>query len=215
MPILFRKTRELERQIDEFLDTVIHGGLLFRQGIKFYLHEDGEEFEKCCRELDGLESSGDRKRRAIEGKLYLETLIPESRGDVLGLLESSDRVLNNMAETLTEFSVQLPDIPTETETAFLNLTDTSISAVESMVMAVRSYLRDPTTVRDHINKVTFYEKEADKVCEKLKRDVFRREEIPLSRKSHLRYFAVRIDEIADSAEDVCDRLAIAVIKRDV
>jgi len=35
----------------------------------------------------------------------------------------------------------------------------------------------------------------------------------LSRKIHLRYFALHIENISDYAEDVADRLTISVIKR--
>jgi hypothetical protein len=37
--------------------------------------------------------------------------------------------------------------------------------------------------------------------------------IDLSWKVHMRYFAYHIETISDEAEDVCDRLAIATIKR--
>src|SRR4030042_57282 len=101
MDILLRKTHSLERQIDDYLDLVIRGSLLFREGLKCYCSGDLEHFSANLRDLDAIESSADVQRRAIETRLYSETLIPESRGDVLGLLESIDRVLNRIAETLT------------------------------------------------------------------------------------------------------------------
>ena len=41
MKLLFRKTKELETQIDDYLDILDRGSLLFMQGIKFY-------FENRC-----------------------------------------------------------------------------------------------------------------------------------------------------------------------
>jgi uncharacterized protein Yka (UPF0111/DUF47 family) len=67
-------------------------------------------------------------------------------------------------------------------------------------------------VRDHINKVQLFESESDKIAAKLKHIVFRTD-IQLSQKMHMRYFALHIESIADEAEDVCDRLSIAAIKR--
>ena len=59
-----------------------------------------------------------------------------------------------------------------------------------------------------------YEKEADKISTRLKKDVFQ-SELELSHKSHLRNFVEHIDNVADWAEDVSDRLAIYAIKATV
>jgi len=58
----------------------------------------------------------------------------------------------------------------------------------------------------------FFEKEADKVSTKLKQAIFS-SDMDLSHKMHLRNFVEHIDNVADWAEDVADRLAIYVIKR--
>jgi uncharacterized protein Yka (UPF0111/DUF47 family) len=83
-----------------------------------------------------------------------------------------------------------------------------------MVRGVRAYFRDLSAVRDHLGKVNYYEQETDRIAEEIKRIVFR-QDLRLSHKFHQRYFALHIEAIADEAEDVCDRLAIACIKRDV
>jgi predicted phosphate transport protein (TIGR00153 family) len=214
MPFLLKKIKELESEIDNYLDMVIKGGLLFKQSIKYFMTGEIEEFESRLVELDKIESDADILRRTIESKLYEQTLIPDSRGDVLGLLESTDKALNVTSETLHQFAVEIPQILPEVKHLYIELADLSISALESMVAAVRAYFEDLTQVRDYINKVLFYESESDKIAEKIKRTVFRTD-IKLSEKIHMRYFALHIENIADEAEDVCDRLAIAAIKRHV
>ena len=212
MAVLFKKIKNLEAQIDNYLDMVVKGGFLFKQGIKYFLEEQTEEFESRLVSIDTTESDADNLRRKIEKRLYTETLIPESRGDVLGLLEACDKVLNKTAETLHQFSVEIPFILPEVKNYYLELTDISVSALEEMVAAVRSYFTEINQVRDHINKVQLYESESDKIAEKIKRIVFR-SDIRLSQKMHMRYFALHIESIADEAEDVCDRLSIAAVKR--
>ncbi len=212
MAVLFKKIKNLEAQIDNYLDMVVKGGFLFKQGIKYFLEEQTEEFESRLVSIDTTESDADNLRRKIEKRLYTETLIPESRGDVLGLLEACDKVLNKTAETLHQFSVEIPFILPEVKNYYLELTDISVSALEEMVAAVRSYFTDINQVRDHINKVQLYESESDKIAEKIKRIVFK-SDIRLSQKMHMRYFALHIESIADEAEDVCDRLSIAAVKR--
>jgi len=210
--ILFRRTRDLERQIDEYLDQVVQGGLVFKQAMRLYLAGRLDEFEERLAELDGTESRADGLRRDVENALYTHTLIPESRGDVLGLLESSDKVLNQTAFNLKEYSIERPAVPDSLRVLFLELVDAAVSAQEAMVHAVRAYFCNPAAVRDHITKTLFYESESDRAGERFRREVFAMD-IPLSHKSQMRHFALRVDSIADMAEDVCDRLAIAVIKR--
>ncbi len=212
MDLVLRRTRKLESQIDEYLDHVIKGALGFKEGMKCYLRGQVENFAIQMRDLEATESNADALRRLIESTLYMETLIPESRGDVLGLLESSDRVLNRITETLAQFEVEAPDLMEELRPQYLDLTDAAMSTVEYMVAAVRSYFRDPDQVRDYINKAMFFEKQSDRAGDQIKRSIFRMD-IDLSRKIHMRYFTYHIEAIADEAEDVCDRLAIATIKR--
>ncbi len=212
MAILFKNTKDLEGKIDNFLDLIVKGGFLFRQGVKYYLEGETEEFEKRIISIDKTETDADNLRREIETRLYAETLIPESRGDVLGILEGCDKVLNLTAETLMQFSTEIPFILPEVKEKYLDLTDISISALEEMVTAVRAYFRDINKVRDHITKVQLYESESDKIAFKIKHIVFRTD-IELSKKIHMRYFALHIETIADEAEDLCDRLSIAAIKR--
>lgn len=211
--MLLKKTKKLEVQIDEFLDKVLNGGLVLKQGIKYYLNNQNEHFEESLRDIDKTENDADTLRRTIETKLYMHTLIPEQRGDVLGLLESTDKVLNSCKEVLFQFSVEKPQISEDLKSDYIDLADTSVSSVECMIGAVRSYFSEFRMVRDNINKALFFEKESDKLADKLKRDIFAKENLDLSVKMHVRYFVYHIDKIADAAEDVCDRLSIAVIKR--
>lgn len=210
---VLRKTKELEAKIDEFLDVILRAALEFKQGIKYYLEMDYEEFEKRTELVDKLESKADELRREIENKLYSEMLLPEARGDVLALLENSDDVLNIISDTIVEFSIERPDLPAEMEQQFLDLVNASTGAVEEMVATVRAYFKDLTAVRDHIAKIMFYEKESDKIGRKIKRYLFEHPGLNLCNKIHLRTFINYLQHIADKAEDVGDRVSIYAIKR--
>ena len=210
---MFKKTKEMEVKINEFLDTILAAALEFRQAIKYYLEGDIEEFEKRERHIDQLEGIADSHRREIESRIYVEMLLPESRGDVLALLENSDNVLNVIADTIVEFSIERPEMLPEIKEQFKNLTDVSIKATEEMVRAVRAYFEELTAVRDHITKIMFFEKESDKIGEKIKRYLFGKKDLLLSHKIHLRTFITYLQNIADEAEDTGDRVSIYTIKR--
>jgi len=212
MSLFFKKTKELEIEIDEYLDLVIKGGLVFKLGIKYYLEGQSDSFDGHLKDLRKIEERADELRRAIEIKLYSRTLIPEARGDVLGLLESCDKVLNITTETLLEFSVEIPTVVPALKLGFLDLAESSVACLENTVSGIRAYFKNIDMVRDSVAKVQFYRKETNKNAERIKRTVFR-SDVELSQKIHIRYFTYHIERIAEQAEDVCDRLSIAIIKR--
>ncbi|MBP7461277.1 MAG: DUF47 family protein [Candidatus Delongbacteria bacterium] len=212
MSLFFKKTKTLENQIDDYLDLAIKGGLILKLGIKSYLDGQIDDFENHLSHLRAIEDHADELRRKVEIELYTRTLIPEARGDVLGLLESCDKVLNTCTETLLEFSVEIPQILPTLKQDFLDIADSSINCLENTVSGIRSYFKNIDAVRDYVTKVQFYRKETNKIAEKIKRTVFRTDQ-PLSTKIHLRYFTFHIERIAELSEDVCDRLSIAIIKR--
>ena len=210
---VFKKTKELEAKIDQFLDVIMEAALEFRQGIKYYLEENFEEFSKRAELVDKLEGKADTLRREIENKLYSEMLLPEARGDVLALLENSDDVLNIIADTIMGFEVERPQIPDFADKYIYDLTTESAAAVEEMVTTVRSYFKNITAVRDHITKIMFHEKESDRVGNKIKSDIFKSTEMDLAHKIHVSTFVEKLLLIADKAEDVGDRISIYVMKR--
>lgn len=210
---LFGRTRALEAQIDEFLDKVSESGIVFGRALRVYL-EDGActEFEALLKRENKIEGRGDSLRRTIETELYLQTLIPDLRGDVLRLLEDMDTIVNNYEGNLYRLSIQQPEVPVEYHKGFIDLCDTAIQCVDTVVLAARAFFRDMNAVRDHGTRTIFLESEADKLSTRLQRAIFS-SELPLERKMHLRYFVERIDDLANGAEDVADTLAIYTIKR--
>ena len=211
----FKKTKELELKIDEFLDLILSAALEFQQGMKYYVDNRKDEFIKKVKEVDAIEGKADALRREIENRLYSEMLIPEARGDVLALLENSDDVLNVIADTIVEFSIEKPDFPSEILKDFENLVEVCIKSVEEMVHTMRAYFKDITAVRVHITKTMFYEKESDKIGEKIKRYLFGSSKLNLSKRMHLRTFITYLQNIADMAEDIGDRISIYAIKREI
>ena len=80
--------------------------------------------------------------------------------------------------------------------------------------AAKAYFKAPETVQDKINRAYFYEKEAVKYAQTIKRTVFHNmQSLKLSEKFHLRYFALHIENPSKGAENVADQLAVMAIRR--
>ena len=210
---LFGRTKQLELQIDSFFDKVSEAAVVFRLGVRVYLKKGYiEEFVTRLDRVVELESEADVLRRDIEKHLYSNTLIPDSRGDVLGLIETMDQLLSEFEDTLWAFSIEKPAIPEEFGSGYRKLTNMVIRSVDELALSGRAFFRSPHDVPAYNHKVILYEKEADKISLNLKTAIFD-SSLDLSFKIQLREFADRIDGIADLAEDVADRLAIYAIKR--
>jgi len=213
LPKLFGRTSAIEAEIDEFLDGITEGGLIFQKAVRLYLDAGSTEpFEAFVEQASAIESRGDELRRNIEVELYAQTLIPDFRSDVLHLLERLDGLLNIYEGNLYRFSIQRPAIPIEHRKDFMELAETSVACVESAVLAARAFFRDIEAVRDHNSKVRFHEHQADLINTRMLRAIFG-SAMALEQKMQLRYFAECIDELSNQAEDIGDALVIYAIKR--
>ena len=212
---LFGRTKELEVEISKYLDTVNNAVLIFKRDVERYIKKNFDEFEESFVEIKDIENKADDYLKDIRYKLYKYMLIPEARGDVLTLLESIDNMVDLIKKVVFQLSIESPEIPEDIESAFLELTDNSTMAADELVKAMRSYFEDISMVDNYINKVSFYEHEADKIEENLKRYVFKLEDMELCRKVHLRHFAEKIASVSDVAETIAEMISFAVIIRSI
>ena len=213
---LFGKTKAMEVEIDEFFDTVSQGGIVFEETLRHSMTVGYDDvFAQRQKQISEIESKGDDMVKSVVRALYTEMLIPESRADVLSLLQDIDHILDDFKQVCFAVDVERPDlseISPRLINSFQELVSVVVHAVECLILAARAFFRDINSVRDHLHKVNFHEGEADKLAVYLKRQLFE-SSLPLDRKIHLRHFVDLVDGIADEAEDVADWLAIYTIKR--
>ena len=210
---ILRKKLFIGKQIDDFLDKVSESGLLFKQGMDAYFKANKESFKRKIEEVTDTEHQGDTLRRSVEEQLYVKTLIPESRGDVLALLESMDSLLDRFKGVLWQFEIEQPEILTEFNEDFRELVLCVVETVEAIVRSTRAFFVNVFSVSNHIHKVSYWETQSDKISSRLQRNIFTCNELRLSQKLQLRDLVRHVDKIADRAEDVADKLSIYVIKR--
>lgn len=214
MAILFKTANKVISEINQFLDSIDRGALVFKQGVNNYLNKENSKFLKNIEDILDLETDADRRRKDIENEFYIHSLLPQFRGDVVALLEKLDDIIDTAKENLLQFDVENPKIPIELNNDFINLTNSSVLAVESVIPAARAYFNDVHTVKDKLHRVYYYEREADKLADHIKRRLFKElNNLHLSEKIHLRYFALHIERLSDAAQEVADLLTLMAIKR--
>ncbi len=210
----FGRANKLEKDIDTLLEKIKESAFVFSKGIECYLKKNEECFFSSLEKVKNLESDVDELRRNIEQELYSRSLIPDHRGDVLGLLETLDDIIDTAESTLKKFETEIPEIPERWHSDFLKLAEKSRDAAVACVNAASAFFKAIFEVKSHLNKVYHFEKEADRISREVKRKIFQ-SDLKQSHKIHLRYFALSIETMSDMAEAVADRLAIYTIKREL
>ncbi len=211
---LFKKTRELDNKITEFLDNISESGLLYARAISLYLDKGAnEEFIKKRQEVSAFETRNDQLRRDVEAELYEHTLLPDSRADVLELLEAVDRVINKYESNLYMYAIEKPNIPENFHAAFKELVQTVVDCVEALVVSARSFFEMNGEINNHLHKVMFFEKQADQQGTLLKTSFFEKEGLELAHKRQLQDFEMATENISDLSEDVADTLTVLAVKR--
>ena len=209
-----RKTDKLIDDVDRYFDLMGQMVAVFKDGVRNYLYSNANEFNENLMRMTALDSEASVLRREIENTLYTQTALVRSRGDVMRLFEKTRNITDILSESLFQFEIETPFIPSELNQEFIRLTDFSTLAVEAVVPAAKAYFSSPESVPDKISRTYFYVKEAVKYSQTIKRTVFHNmPSIKLSEKFHLRYFALHIENMAKAAENVADQLAVMAIRR--
>ena len=209
-----KKSIKLIEDIDRYFDLIDQSLLVFKEGVRNYLYSNPAGLNDNLLKMSALESEADVLRREIENALYTQTALVRSRGDIMRLFEKTRSITDMLHDSLFQFEIETPFIPSELNPEFMKLTEFSTLAVESLIPAAKAYFKAPETVQDKINRAYFYEKEAVKYSQTIKRTVFHNmPSLKLSEKFHLRYFALHIEDLSKAAENVADQLAVMAIRR--
>ena len=130
------------------------------------------------------------------------------------LLERFDHIFTILSNDLIQFEIEAPNVPQELKKEFMKLTELATTAVETTIPGTKAYFTDPDKVSESSHRVYFYEKEAVKLAQSIKRTVFHdMQHLKLSEKFHLRYFALHIEDLSTAAVKVAEQLSVMAIKR--
>ncbi|MGN1220975.1 MAG: DUF47 domain-containing protein [Candidatus Cryptobacteroides sp.] len=209
-----KKTNKLIEDIDTYFDLMDQQALVFKEGVRNYLYNNEEAFNANLLKMSTLDSQTEVLRREIENALYTQTALVRARGDIMRLLEKTRNITEILNESLLQFEIETPFVPSELNGDFMKLTEFSTLAVEAVVPASKAYFNAPDTIPDKISRAYYYEKEAVKYSQTIKRTVFHKmTSLKLSEKFHLRYFALHIENLSKAAANVADQLAVMTIRR--
>lgn len=211
----FQRTGRLISEIDEFIDKVSQAAMVIERSFLHYLDSgpDDDLSEKVKQILE-IEKRADELRRNVANVMYTNMLMPDTRGDVLNLLNQVDIILDDCVHMLVELSMERPDLPQEVIGGFRAMMGEVAEAIQAMLRGARAYFKDPNAVRDHVHKIDFHDKEATAIGLRAGKAMFD-SELPLERKQQLRDWFTKVRELASHANDIGDQLAILAVKRSI
>jgi len=173
-----------------------------------------EQLESRYAHIRASEKAADVTRRALENMMYTEAIFPESRGDILGLIEAIDRIANHSESSVRMVLKQHITVPPVYFDSVTRLVETCYNCANTLVQGVEQLFNafmDAAITSGEVNRL---ESEADRIEENLIDRIFSSDESDLQ-KILLRDLIKHIAEIADSAETVGDRIRIMVAKRSI
>jgi len=214
MDMLWKKAKSIIDKIKAYLDQVDVCRDRFRLCIeKLLVNPDDAENQAIVEEVHRSESKADDLRRNIELQLYERALIPESRGDVLGLLETIDVIPGMFQSLCYQFLLERIVFPEQFRDRYLHLVDVNIKAYNLVRQAVFGlfYNKD---VKDLTDLVDAVESDSDHIERDLIRDIFN-SKLDKADKILLKEIVINTGDISDRAETVKDRLVLAILKRKI
>lgn len=215
MAFFTSKQKKIELQLTQYNEQVSVCMDVFKKAIEQYCQSPARDSIKdSFEQVHKAESTADDIRREIEVMMYTKALFPESRGDILGLLEAMDKVPNQAESVVRMIWNQHISIPDAISSEILQLVDVCCRCIDAMLDAAGKLFMDFTNAAVAVGKIDELESEADRLEALIIENLFSDEHISVNTLL-LRDLVKHISTIADRAENVGDRIRITVAKRSV
>jgi predicted phosphate transport protein (TIGR00153 family) len=217
--VFFTKHLEIHDQILEHLDKC----LLCHERLTEYIEDiigEGNEQKALVyvKEISAMETDADAIRRRIIMELLKGNLLPQSRREVLYLIEKIDEIANESEEIMRDVYLQAVELDDEYLEGLRAINEETRVQLKTLRMAVDKIFSDIWSENGKLNEllieVDAHESHVDIIEQSIIKDIYR-SGIPLAEKNQLRYFTAKFADISNLAEDISDLLERIIITRKV
>lgn len=212
---MLNKNKVIQSKMNDYFMRVQQSLLTFQEAIEYWFeHGIDSRFRTFFDDAHVQESKADDIREDIDVMLYAKTLLPESRREILTLLERMDHIPNCAESILNQIETQMIVLPETMHGDLRELVRISLEAYHLVMEAAREALGANRHVMVRIEEVDHKESVCDKIEQKLIRELFRG---PLDKadKILIRDIVLQMGDISDYCENVANFLKIFHIKRQV
>ena len=212
LSLLFKKQYAVEEKVQRLLRLLVDMAHLYQAAYESYFEGSLEEFYKRNQELGQIEKQLDELGHQIQMTLLHESLMPNSRDDLLWFLTKLDKVPSSFKHSLVDILFEKPEIPEDLHSSMKNMLIHTYLAVQALAHATDSLFSDLRLVRQHVEEVSRQESEVDKIEYKLLQVVFENKKYELAIKYQLKGILKQIGRVTNLAEDVADAVLILATK---
>ena len=212
LSIFFKKQYVVEEKIQRLLRYLEDMAHLYQETYKGFLDGRVEDLTQGNTELGKIEKELDDLGRQIQMSLLHESLMPDSRDDLLWFLTKMDKVPSSFKHSLSDIVLEKPEIPEDFHLPLKDMLGHTHDAVKALANATDALFSDLRAVRQHVEEVGRQESMVDKIEYKLLQSVFEDEKFELARKYQLKGILKQLGAITNLAEDVADAVLILATK---
>ena len=212
---LFRKNKKLLDMLESYLavvsETLQEFSLAFH-----YLMENGidEHFKVLGSQTHKKESNADDLRRDIELLMYEKSLLPESRRDLLEVIEMIDKIPNRAESILSMHISQRLELKDEIKEDMEELLKLSLETVKYVIQMTNACFKGDGDLNKLARLIDNNESLGDHLERKMVEDIFSLQ-IDTGEKILQKDSILQVGAICDLSEAVKDKLVITNIKRSV
>jgi len=213
---LFKKQSQVEKLIFDYLDTLKSTQKSFLTALEACLLNGVfcENFEYLIIQTHKFESKADDIREEVKSLMYEKALIPESRGDIMLLLDAMDIIPHLFEKVLYSIQTQKLSLPDFILSDTKELIKISLECCDLMNREVIALFKKNERIRDLLTQIDSNESHCDHIERRMITKLF---EAPIDpfQKLQLKELIGMIGEISDQADRVSKRINIINIKRRV
>ncbi len=215
LSFFFKKEHRVESLIFEYLETVERTQDNFLKAFGACIDNPMcENFEFFLERTHKFESKADDIREEIKALMYSKALIPDARGDIMGLLESVDAVPRLFERILYIILTQRLKIPDFLIPDIKTLVQLSLECCDLMQRQAYALFKKNESIRDLVHIIDTHESHCDRIERRIITKLFDSDVDPFL-KLQLKELTVQIGEISDEADRVSKRINIINMKRRV
>jgi len=216
LKFLFKREQIVVDLIFKYLETLKKTQASFYEALQTCLiNPQCKNFDFHIERTHKFESNADDIRDEIKDLIYSKALIPESRGDMLQLLDALDEIPNQLETILYTIQTQRLCIPEFIREDFQEIVDLSMDSCDLVARQVRALFQRDDDLKALGDLIDRKESQGDHLERRLVSRLFTNNELDPFVKLQIKELIGLVGKLADMADKVSRRIHIIDMKRRV
>ncbi len=212
------KTKKVMELVEQHFESVKEAVFTLKLFLEEY-NESGasKSTMDLCSRINDYEHEADSLRREIVAEFLRGSMLPQTRRELLRLVEMVDRMANISQDVSRDMLIEKPKFEKECVKAFNLIIKITCEQIELLSEAISALFADYEKLVGEgklLEEINQLEHEIDTIELELLKCIFDKE-LPLAEKFQRRFFVEKIAGISDLVENISDEIQIMVVFRKI